>query len=106
MIRDCVNSTDLPSFHLTAENIKRKPSEKVAYTHNLKLEYNGIEFAMLQNFVVQVDGVTVTPPVNHPSGVTLRDVGLFIVSQNNQQFEMSMDSHVSLEYEQSYKFYL
>ena len=80
LVKDCGNSTGLPSFHLTAENIKKKPSDKVAFTHEVHLEYNGTVFSLLQDFEVQVNGITVSTPVRHPSGVVIRNIGSQIVS--------------------------
>ena len=80
LIRDCSNSSNLPSFHLSAENIKREPNDKVAYTHEITLEFGGVEFSLLQNSVVQVNDVTVTTPVFHPSGIAIRNIGSFVVS--------------------------
>ena len=80
LVKDCINSTDLPSFHLTVENIKNKPSDKVSYTQEVALEFDGVIFSLLQESVVEVDGVRVTPPVFHPSGITIRNIGNFVVS--------------------------
>ena len=80
LVKDCINSTDLPSFHLTVTNIKRKPSDKVAFTQELHLEYAGFVFSLLQSSVVELDGVKVTLPLFHPSGVAVRNIGSFVVS--------------------------
>ncbi len=80
LVKDCKNSTDLPSFHLMADNEKRKPSDKVSLTYEVRLEYNGTLFSLLRNLEVQVDGITVTLPVFHISGVVIRNIGLHVVS--------------------------
>ena len=80
LVKDCINSTDLPSFHLTTENVKIKPSDKVAYTQELNLEFAGVMFSLLQGLVVEVDGIRVSTPVFHPSGIAIRNIGGLLVS--------------------------
>ncbi|XP_072033077.1 zonadhesin-like [Amphiura filiformis] len=80
LVKDCINSTDLPSLHLTVRNNKRKPSNKVAYTQELHLEYAGTLFSLLRGTEVRLDGTTVALPLYHPSGVAIRDVGSLVVS--------------------------
>ena len=81
LVKDCINSTDLPSFHLTTENIKIKPSDNVAYTQELNLEFAGVLFSLLQDLVVEVDGIRVNTPVFHPSGIAIRNIGGIVVSE-------------------------
>ncbi len=80
LVKDCKNSTDLPSFHLMADNVKRKPSDKVSLTHEVHLEYNETLFSLLKNQEVQINGVTVTLPVVHSSGVVISYKGMYVVS--------------------------
>ena len=81
LVKDCYNTTDLPSFHLIANNEKRLPSNKVSYTSDVHLEYNGTVFSLLPDFEVQINGVTVTPPVSHPYGVDILFIGSYVVSK-------------------------
>ena len=98
LVRDCSNSSSphLPSFHLTAENVRRKPSAKVTYNDEIRLDYNGTLFALMQELEVRVDGVTYVPPVYYPSGVTVLSTGLYIVSRemaNTLDFFVTLDSN-------------
>ena len=52
----------------------------MSFTHEVHLEYNGTVFSLLQDFEVQVNGITVSTPVRHPSGVVIRNIGSQIVS--------------------------
>ena len=56
------------------------PSDKVAYTQELNLEFAGVLFSLLQDLVVEVDGIRVTTPVFHPSGIAIRNIGGIVVS--------------------------
>ena len=53
----------------------------MTYNHEIRLDYNGTLFALMQELEVRVDGVTYIPPVYHPSGVTVLSTGLYIVSR-------------------------
>ena len=87
LVKDCINSTDLPSFHLIVRNYKKKPSDRVAYTQEVHLEYGESVFSLLQGSEVKLDGVTVALPLFHQSGVTIRNVGNFVVSYVTLLFE-------------------
>ena len=80
LVKDCRNSTDLPSFHLIADNAKQKPSNRVSRTQELHLEFDGVVFSLLQKLEVRLDGETVMPPILHPSGVVVIDIGNYVVS--------------------------
>ena len=81
LVKDCYNSSSLPSFNVIAENIKLKPSDRVAYTEEIRLEFDGNVFALRQGGEVRVNGINANLPVNHPSGVTIRSAGSsFVVS--------------------------
>ena len=75
LVKDCNPSYNLTSFNLTAENIKLKPSDKVAYTEELRLEYEGVVFALRQDGEIRIDNVMVSTPVMHPTGVMIRNQG-------------------------------
>ena len=82
LVKDCSNSTGLPSFNIYAENIKMKPSDRVSYTEEIKVEFAGTVFALRQEGELRIDGVTANPPVNHPSGVTVRKWGASYLVRN------------------------
>ena len=79
LVKDCRNSADQPSFHLIADNAKRKPSNTVSSTQELHLEFDGAVFSLLQGLEVRLDGETVMPPIQHPSGVLVIDIGNYVV---------------------------
>ena len=64
---------------MTAEHIKSKPSAKVTLTNAVHLHFDGSDFALRQGGEVRVDGVMVSLPLNHPSGVTIRQAGTSLV---------------------------
>ena len=68
-------------FHVIANNVKLKPSARVAVTEEIRVQYGGVEFALRQGGEIRVDGVVANPPVNHPSGVKIRKSGTsYVVS--------------------------
>ena len=75
LVKDCSNSTGLPSFHLKADNIKMKPTDRVSFTDEITLDFAGIMFSLRYGGEVRIDGVAVNLPVSHPSGVTIRKAG-------------------------------
>ena len=80
LVKKCNDSDpDVPAFHLSSNNIKRKPSDSVSFLHELRLEYGGTIFHLLQDGEVRVNFETVTPPIL-TSGVTIRGVGSKVVS--------------------------
>ena len=99
LVKDCINSTDLPSFHLAVRNYKNKPSDRVAYTQEVHLEYSDSLFSLLQGSEVQLDGVTVALPLFHQSGVTIRNVGNFVVSESQKSihFEYHYITNVDIK---------
>ena len=62
--------------------MKRKPSAKVSFIQELQLEYGGSRFSLLQDGVVRIDWLNVAPPIFHPSGVTIRRVGAYVVGRD------------------------
>ena len=75
LVKDCYNASGLPSFRVTADNIKRQPSDKVAYTFAVNLEYSGSIFALKYGGTVRVNGVNVNLPFMHLSGVMIQSIG-------------------------------
>ncbi len=76
-----VNSSDeISSFHLVADNVKRRPSDKGSFLQELRLEYKGVTYSLLQGGEVRIDGLMVTPPIFDPKGVTIRRVESKVVS--------------------------
>ena len=75
LVKDCSNSSSAPSFHVTVENIKNKPSDKVAYTNVVNLEYSGAVFSLRQGGDVRVDEIKVNLPFRHKSGVKIQSAG-------------------------------
>ncbi|XP_038059591.1 IgGFc-binding protein-like [Patiria miniata] len=94
LVRDCLNTTSLPSFHLISKNSKRKPSEIVSFLQELQLEYMGSVFTFIRGGEVRLDGVTVTLPLLHPSGVVVRDAGPYL--------EMTTDFQLIIKYDRGY----
>ncbi len=86
LLRDCWNTSSPPSFHLSVKNSKRKPSDRVSYLQELSLEYMGAVFLFLRGGEFRLDGVTVALPVQHSSGVVVRDAGAYLVSTCNPIF--------------------
>ena len=83
LVKDCQPSSNLPSFQVTADNIKLKPSDRVAYTEEINLWFNGTRFSLRQGGEIRIDSVSVMSPVIHPSGVVIRKAGSsYVVSSD------------------------
>ena len=80
LVRDCRNSSGLPAFHVTARNIKRKPSDRVSFTQEVALEFEGTLYSLLRGGEVRIDGVVVQLPVLRSDGVSIRKAGDKLVS--------------------------
>lgn len=80
LVRDCWNTSGLPSFHVIAKNLKRKPSERVSFTREVVLEFGGRRYALLQQREVRIDDVAVSLPVLDLNGVSIRKSGKELVS--------------------------
>ena len=60
-----------------------KPSDKVAYTEEIDLWFNGTRFSLKQGGEIRIEGVSVNTPIVHPSGVVIRKSGgSYVVSLN------------------------
>ena len=76
LVRDCHNNdSDVPSFHLYSDNIKRMPSDKVSFLDKITLEYEGVLFTLGQEGEIRVNNTIYNPPVKHPNGVRIRRAG-------------------------------
>ena len=75
LTKPCHVEHGISDFHVTAKNIKYKPSDRVAYTNVVGLEYNGTVFSLKQQGEVHVDGVRVNLPFRHDSGVKIQSTG-------------------------------
>nr|XP_054773221.1 IgGFc-binding protein-like [Lytechinus pictus] len=63
---DCMaseNPATLPSFHLWSDNVKRLPSDRVAFLREIGLELDGTLFTVERDHVLRIDGINVTPPL-------------------------------------------
>ncbi|XP_041453704.1 zonadhesin-like [Lytechinus variegatus] len=63
---DCMASENpgtLQSFHLWSDNVKRLPSDRVAYLREIGLELDGTLFTVERDHVLRIDGINVTPPL-------------------------------------------
>ena len=68
-------------FNLTAQNVKRKPENKVAYTKEVTLEYQGHVFLLGREGELRIDGVVVSPISDEiPANVTVVFNGKDLVS--------------------------
>ena len=83
LVRDCWNTSGLPSFHVIAKNLKRKPSERVSFTREVVLEFAGKRYSLLQQREVRIDDVAVSLPVLDLNGVSIRKSGNYVVSLAN-----------------------
>ena len=55
LVRDCQNSTDLRSFHVMA-----KISKTLAFTQEVRLDFEGTLYSLLRGGDVRINSVTVT----------------------------------------------
>ena len=74
LVKDCQNSL-LPSFSIIANNIKQRPSDKVAYTNEIVFEFLFTVFTLKQGGEVRINDAIVVPPVYHSSGVRIFKAG-------------------------------
>ena len=81
LVKDCKNSSLLPSFHLYSDNIRLMPSDKASYLDKVMLDFEGTVFSLGQGREVRIDDTIYSLPVRHASGVTVRKAGSnFVVS--------------------------
>ena len=80
LVSNCQNSSSLPPFHITAQNMKRRPTDLVSYTQEVIFEYDDMKYLLLGNGEVRIDGRTVTLPVQLNNGVTITSNGVSVVS--------------------------
>lgn len=79
LVRDCRNTSALASFHVMAKNVKNKPSERVSYTQEVRLEFGGTLYSLLRDGEVRINGVTVTLPSMRLDGVHIYNSGRNVV---------------------------
>ena len=83
LVQKCQNTSDLPSFKVTVDNIKNKPSDKVSYTDKVNLEMLGTVFSLRQGGEVRLNGAIVSLPLQHfPTGVLIKNAGSSHVVSN------------------------
>ncbi|PIK34073.1 putative zonadhesin, partial [Apostichopus japonicus] len=61
LVGDCQGDSD-SLFELIGDNVKQRPSDSVSYLRELRLIYEDVEYTLLRNFDVRVNGLTITPP--------------------------------------------
>ena len=62
-----------------AKNVKNKPSERVSYTQEVRLEFGGTLYSLLRDGEVRINGVTVTLPSMRLDGVHIYNSGRNVV---------------------------
>jgi hypothetical protein len=88
LVRDCWNTSGLPSFHVIAKNLKRKPSERVSFTREVVLEFAGKRYSLLQQREVRIDDVAVSLPVLDLNGVSIRKSGNYVLLTTSFNLEI------------------
>ena len=90
LVQDCQNSF-FPPFQVTAQNIKLKPSDKVAYTQEIEFAYAFSVFTLRQNLEVLINGAVVMPPVVHTSNVRIFYLGTsYVVSFSSKTSDLTL----------------
>ena len=79
LVRDCPKSPDLPSFHVIANNIKRNPNARVAFTRDVTFHLGDTVYSLLARGEVQINGSIATLPVMLSDGVSISSSGLAVV---------------------------
>ena len=79
-MRDCPESEDLPSFHVIAKNIKRRPNARVAFTRDVTLHLGDSVYSLLSRREVRINGSIANLPVALSDGVSISSSGIVVVS--------------------------
>ncbi|XP_072033076.1 zonadhesin-like [Amphiura filiformis] len=79
-------------FNVTAQHVRRKPEDKVTYTKELMLEYQGTEFLLGQGGELRINGIVVSPiAAVLPSGVNILFNGKDLVLWTDNGLEIRWD---------------
>ncbi|KAJ8042722.1 IgGFc-binding protein [Holothuria leucospilota] len=62
-VETCKNEDgDVEDFRVIVDNFRRRPSRQITFIRELRLEFNGVAYALIHPNEVTVDGVSVTLP--------------------------------------------